>query len=149
MRASVASLAVLVSLALAHSAKAQDGAAAETALKNCVVLKTTGQDRLTLGRWLAGTLGTAPQVSDVVKVDPQVREAVDRAFAATFTRIVTHDCLAEAKALGSARDGKAFKIVGEAMGELGVQELMLDPAANEAMGSFAKHLKEEDFLPLK
>lgn len=149
MRSIVAVLTAVAALVAAQAGRAQTISPAEKSLAECVRLKSTGQDRLTLGRWFVATMGSAPQVSDVAKIDPAVRATLNRQFAATFTRLVVSDCLTETKALGPTRDSKAFELVGRVLGELAVQEILTNPDATAALDGFTEYLKEEDFAVLK
>ncbi len=96
------------SLVLATPAMAQtDNQALEQALSTCLVKKSTGADREALVRWILGSLASSSLAQTMVQVDPAGKEAADRALAATYTRLMTVDCLNEILALKKAGDAKS------------------------------------------
>jgi hypothetical protein len=61
------------------------------ALRECVVMKSTGADRLAAARWMVTALSSAPQMAGLVSVTPAAKPDQDRAVAALFTRLLTVD----------------------------------------------------------
>jgi len=145
-------LAVLIacaSLGVGTPVHAQEQSTENAALAKCVALKSTGQDRLTLGRWFVAAFGSAPQFADIVSVDPAMKKSIDLEFAKVFTRIMVSECNSEVRAFGPMRAGKAFEQAGETLGELAVREVLANPDAAASLEQFADYLKPEDFAPLK
>jgi hypothetical protein len=115
------------------------------ALGSCFVLKSTGQDRLTFMQWMLAALGSTPRLKDVVRVEPDKKDQLDRQVALVMTRLITVDCLAEAKAVAKDKQGDGFRIAGQSLGRMAVQELFGDPDSERALSGYASYLHEEDF----
>lgn len=147
-------LAMMVMLAAssipAAAAPAQDADAQAQAqlLGQCFVDKSTGQDRIVVMRWMVGALASAPQLADVVKIDTARKTEADKQMAALFTRLITVDCAAEAKPLFKNKSSGGFETAGAALGRIAMKELMADPNASSAMGTFAGYLNDSDFAAL-
>ena len=140
----------LLLASLPQGAQAAEGQDAEgNALAQCFVLKTTGEDRLMVARWVLGALASSPQVTDLVTVDAARKDAADQGIARLFTRLITVDCATLAAPLMKTRGQEAFRLAGGALGQIAVQELMSNRSAAAAMGAFTRYLREEDFKPLK
>ena len=142
--ATMAILALSCSPAAAAPAQDPDQAQAQ-ALGQCFVAKSTGQDRIVVMRWMVAALASAPQLAEVVKVDATRKTEADKGMAALFTRLITVDCAAEAKPLFKNQSGAAFETAGEALGRIAMKELITDPNASSAMGTFAGYRKDRDF----
>ena len=84
----------------------------------------------------------------VATVDPGVKDALDRQVAAIFTRVITKDCAAEARPLWKARSNAAFRVAGEALGRLAMQEVASDPEGANIFAGYASHIKPADFAEL-
>lgn len=139
-------------LCLAAPATAQAGAAstepdsaAAKALAQCLVLKSTGADRLTVARWLLASIASAPKVADVVTIRPDQRDTADKAMAQVFTRLLATDCAAETRVLFKDRTQEGFRVAGEALGRVAMEELFNDPKANAALGSYTRFLDPAAF----
>ena len=145
-------LAIAAALALAAPAAAQaqsDGSAEAAALGNCFVLKSTGEDRLALVRWFAGALLASPKTADLAKVDPAKTEQSERQIAAIFTRLLTKDCLSEAKAVARSSNANiGFREAGSALGKIAFQDLVSDPATEAAISGFMRYVPKDDFKVL-
>ena len=118
-------------------------------LGDCFVLKTTGQDRMSVARWVVAAFGSAPQVADLANVSPAMKEELDRQMAQIFTRLLSKDCAEVAKPLMQQRDSRALQLAGGALGQIAVQELMGNPQAAAALSEFTKYLDPADFADLR
>jgi hypothetical protein len=127
---------------------AADQAAANT-LGKCVVLKSTGEDRITFARWMVVAMASSPQMASVVTASATAKDDLDRKVAGLFTRLFAVDCVAEAKPVFATNNSAGMQLAGEAFGRIAIQELLGNREANAAMGSFTKYLKEEDFKILR
>jgi len=143
--------AVLLTSAVlgAVPAVAQEDYPAAAALGQCLTDKSTGADRMVLVRWFISSLTLAPQLSGVAEVKAETRDAIDRAVAATFTRLLTVDCLDQARIVAKEPGRDGFKVAGQTFGRIAAREVMGDPKADAAMGNFAKYLNDEDFAKLR
>ena len=121
------------------------GAAEQTALTQCVSMKTTGADRMLTARWLFAMMAKSPQITELSAVTAERRKQLDQGFAKLFTRLVTKDCADEVRPLAAANLQHAFGDVGKALGETAMEELMNGKDVDEAMGAYAEFISEDDF----
>jgi len=98
--------------------------------------------------WMLAGIASAPQLKDVATLQPGRKEQLDREMAALFTRLMTKDCMSEAKALFATRNSGAFEAAGQPLGMIAMRELMGDPATLAALSAYASYLKEEDFVSI-
>ena len=138
---------ICLGLGAATPAAAQTASSQSNAerLGNCLVSKTTGEDRILSARWILAAMASAPQVADVAHVEPAKKEEIDRAMARLFTRLMTKDCLEEARPLLLARDGAGARTAGEALGRIAMQELLSDPKAVAAVAKYATYIDYREF----
>lgn len=134
-------------LSLGAPAQAADGDAPQV-LGRCMAMKTTGEDRILVARWMLVAMASAPQMRDVLTVAPGRKEGLDRGMAALFTRLLVRDCPDAAQAVFKLKSNQAFQVAGESLGRVAVQELLTNPQASAALGEYVKYLKAEEFGPL-
>lgn len=138
-------------LAIPLQAHAQTSAAATAptlhaqALGQCLVTKSTGADRILVARWLLAALASAPQAAEVATVRSGQKMVFDKAMAALFTRMLTVDCAPESRKVFAAKTSEGFRVAGEALGRVAIQELLTNPQANAAIEEYVKYLNKEDF----
>ena len=129
------------------SATAEPESAPGEVLGRCMVLKSTGADRLLVARWFVAATASAPQAADVATVRSGRKDELDRAMAALFTRLLATDCADEARPLFAAGAGSeaGFRVAGEALGRVAIGELLGNQAARTALSAYTKYLRPEDF----
>jgi hypothetical protein len=108
-------------------------------LIECVILSTTGRDRLVLIRWVAVSIASAQSMQDSVTVKPGAKEAADRAMAAVFSRLFTVDCRNEAAPLLKANDRAGVEAAFGELGRIAMNELMGDPLVEQNLTSFTQY----------
>ncbi len=113
--------------------------AGSKALGECVVLSTTGRDRLVMIRWIAASIGSAESMKSTVTVQPGAKEAADRGMAAIFTRLFTVDCRQEAAPLLKQNDTQGVEAAFGQLGRMAMAELVSDPQVERALGDFARY----------
>lgn len=118
------------------------------ALGQCFVDKTTGADRIAVARWMLGSMSSAPQMADLIKVDSALKTEADKKMAALFTRLMAVDCASEARPLFKARSRAGFEAAGGALGKIAMKELLTDPAASKGLENYTSYLRESDFAGL-
>lgn len=116
-----------------------------SALRSCLAAKVSADDKLATLRWMIGGLASTPQVRDFVKVDQLAKVEADKRLARILTRLVTVDCLAQARPLILDRPAGSFDVFWEALGELGAEQLMETTDAWEALHATVKYLNEVEF----
>ncbi|QDK32421.1 hypothetical protein [Sphingomonas sp. IC081] len=119
-------------------------------LGECFAMKSTGEDRVTFARWFLTAMGSAPQVADVAKIDPAVKDKLDRQVATIFTRLITVDCAEQARPLYRAHSSAGFRTAGETLGRMAMQELMGNPeTAAKMFGGYVGYIRQDDFKGLE
>ena len=114
--------------------------AASAALGECLVGSTTGNDRTLVARWMASSMASSPRMKGLVSVDTAAKEKIDREMAALFTRLMADDCADEASVVIKARDQQGMQAAGGRLGEIAMQELMMDPITVQAMLAYVQHI---------
>ncbi|MDO7833985.1 hypothetical protein Q4610_02910 [Sphingobium sp. HBC34] len=122
-----------------------DGQAQAQALGECMVLKSTGADRLVVARWFLTSLASAPQATGVATLTPGKKDEFDKGMAAIFTRLMAVDCADQARPLFRAKDEAGFRVAGEALGRVAMEELLNNPQARAALSAYTQYLRQEDF----
>lgn len=152
MRGEVKLIGLIAAALISSQAQAQSMVATpdepSRALGQCLVLKTSGADRLLVVRWLAGAMGAGDATSDVLTVNQAGKTATDQDMAALYTRLMTQDCGAEATPLFKARDQRGIEAAGGMLGEIAMRELMNDPKVAAAIGAYTKFLDPASFAAL-
>lgn len=108
-------------------------------LGECVVLSTTGRDRLVLIRWVAVSIASAPTMQDAVTLKPGAKEAADKGMAAVFTRLFTVDCRNEAAPLLKNNDNAGVEAAFGELGRIAMNELISDPVVEQNLTSFTQY----------
>jgi len=149
MKSALLALGLLTVVAQPAAAAPASGTDAQKAeLAQCVVMRTNGADRTLTAQWIFAAMAKSPHIADLSAVSDQRRAELDKAFAQLLTRVVVKDCLDQVRPLALANLQDAFELVGKALGEVAMQELLGNPVVDKAIGSYAEYLSEEDFKPL-
>ena len=123
---------------------AQAGPATE-ALGQCLIGKTTGDDRMVMMRWMTVAFASHPSVADVVTLDRSKVAAIDQAMADLVTDLLVTRChdqtIAAVAEAGSP--GIALQTAFEALGGTAAQEAMQAPEVNQSVLGFSKYLDEK------
>jgi hypothetical protein len=112
---------------------------ASKALSECVVLSTTGRDRLVLIRWIAVSIGSANSMQDAMTVKPGAKEEADRKMGVLFTRLFTVDCRNEAAPLLKGKDDAGVEAAFGQLGRIAMNELMADPQVEQSLTAFVQY----------
>lgn len=120
-------------------------AGAAEALGQCLVMRSTGADRIAVARWLMGAIASTPGASGVVTVNTAEKAVADKAMAALFTRLITVDCAAESRVLFKANATDGFRVAGEALGRVAMEELFSSRAAKAGLEAYTRYLDRNAF----
>lgn len=112
-------------------------------LGECFALKSTGQDRIDLMRWLMVSWAASPRVQDVVKVNPEARVETDKTMARLVMRLLTVDCVEQAKPVLKAKDQDGMRAAFGAFGEIASAEIGGDKRVDDALGAFGTLLDDK------
>ena len=96
-----------------------------------------------MAKWVFFAMAAHPEIKEFARVPEQVKDATDKQIALVVTRLLTEDCLAEAKA-GFKQEGQAAIVSAfELVGKVAMQELMTNKDVLESIGDYAKYLDNE------
>lgn len=116
----------------------------EQALSKCLAENTTGKERKQFAHWVFLAMGAHPEIKQ--HLSPSAAAAADEAnktLARTFMRLVTENCVKEARSAYENGGAVAFQSSFGVLGQLAMQELMGDRAVAESMSAFEKYLDAE------
>lgn len=109
------------------------------AFSECVVLSTTGRDRLVLVRWVAVSIGSSNRLQDAITVNPGAKEDADRKMGELFTRLFTVDCRKEAAPLLRGNDNVGVRAAFGELGRIAMSELTNDPQLEQVLTGFIQY----------
>jgi hypothetical protein len=149
MKSAIMALGFLTVAAQPSAAAPASGTEAQKAeLTQCVVMRTSGADRTLTAQWMFAAMSKSPHIASLSAVSDQRRTELNKAFAQLLTRLVIKDCLEQVRPLAVANLEESFEVVGRALGEVAMQELMGNPDVDKAIGAYADFLSENEFKPL-
>lgn len=105
-------------------------------MADCLVRKTTGQDRIDLVRWIVLAYSKHPDVAIFVETDPRAEDGIQQTTGALFSRLVLTDCPTETKVAFAEERETAFEVAFGVLGEVAAEELMRDRSVNDAIVGF-------------
>jgi len=114
-------------------------------MSDCLVSKTTGSDRILLVRWIGYSIAGHYAIRGSMGIPDQSIEQSDKDIAALITQLLLQRCLDETQDVvsegGAGAVGNAFRILGE----VAMQEVMMDKAVNARIEKFSDYLNRSDF----
>lgn len=93
-------------------------------------------------------MAKSPQIADLAAVQNQRKVELDKAFGQLIIRIVNKDCFDQVRPIAAENLETAFSQVGEALGEVAMQELMGNAETEKSLTAYVEYLSEADFKPL-
>lgn len=114
------------------------------AFGQCLIGKTTGDDRLLLARWITFAFASHPIVHDALSIDASKLPETDKNMADLVMVLLTERCSVEAKAAVAAEGNVAVAMqkAFEMLGVVASQEVMMHPATQAQIGAFGNYLDE-------
>lgn len=113
-------------------------------LSECLVMMSSGADRVALVRWMTFAFVSHPSISGEVGVSQAAIEDANKAIAALFVDLLTNRCRTEAKAaFSSDSTGTAATLAFRALGEVSAQEIFGNAQVKDRMSEFLKHIDEK------
>jgi hypothetical protein len=141
-------LAALAGVSLTAATGASAGVFTDD-LTPCAVNATNTADRIALSKFVFLAMAASPDIASMVSATPAERAKINQAAAGLFERIIFQDCRAQFVAAVRNEGGDAFKAPFGALGQVATTEIMNSPAADAAMGAWAKSwATPEKFEPL-
>ena len=117
--------------------------AADSALGSCMVDSMTGKERKEMAQWIFFAIAAHPEIKEYSKISEAVKSKTDEHMANLVTRLLTEDCLTQAKT-AYKQEGQAA-IVGafELVGKVAMQELMMNKDVSNSIAAYSKYLDQE------
>jgi len=109
-------------------------------LSRCLVESSTSHDKTLLVKWMFTSMALHPDVASMSNVTEAQRDAVNKAAAEMFVRLMTETCLAQSKKAiqyeGSAAVEQGFNAFGQVAGK----ELFAHPHVAQALAGLQTHI---------
>lgn len=118
---------------------------ATNALGACLADNTTGKERKELAKWIFIGMAAHPDIQDVSKVPPSARDDSDRTIGELVTRLLTKNCVTQARTAINSEGAGAFKAAFQSLGELAMQELMSNQAVESSLSGWEKYFDRKTF----
>ena len=90
-------------------------------------------------------MSKSPQIADLSTVTAERTKELNQSFAKLFTRLITQECTAEVRPIAAGDFEDAFALVGSALGETAMIELMSGKEVERALSDYADFISEDDF----
>ena len=113
---------------------------ATDALSACLADNTTGKERKDLAKWIFVAMAVHPELKDFSNITDAQRAQADQAAGAIVSRLLTQNCVDQAKQAVQVENGDAFKNAFGVLGQLAMRELMANPEVGSAIGGFERYL---------
>ncbi|WP_339758819.1 hypothetical protein [uncultured Sulfitobacter sp.] len=117
-------------------------------LGSCLVNSTTGSDRVALARWIGFAIISHPSIRDSVAIPRLAIDVSDREIAELMTDLITVRCLDEARP-AFADGGSVFEDAFTALGQVAMQELLMNQDVDARISAFAEYLEDSTFEVLE
>jgi len=123
---------------------------AADALGQCLVGKTTGDERILLVRWMTFGFASHPAVKDAITMDASKLDAANRAVAALVNDLLLNRCSEQTKAAMAEGNnpGIAMQTAFQALGGAAAREVMTAPEVTTAISGFAAYLDKNAIAAL-
>jgi hypothetical protein len=115
-------------------------------LARCYVEKATEADQLVLARWMFAALAQHGAVTKYAKVAEADLEAVTVEAAGVMQRLVTADCVEQARAAAAAQGLGAVSQALQVLGQVASRVLLTDQAVGRSLNAVNAHIDEKKVL---
>jgi hypothetical protein len=114
------------------------------ALSQCLVDRTSDQDKSNLVRWIFASAAQNPDVSDIAKITQDQRSQMNKEVAGLFERLLTKDCKSEFRDVKENEGSDHPLATGFAMLiSVAMKGLIDDPSVSKALGSIDSDLHRD------
>ena len=118
---------------------------ATDALGACLADNTSGKERKELARWIFVAVASHPDIQDISRVPPALRVETDRQIGQIVSRLLTQNCVAEARTAMKSEGSGAFKGAFSTLGQLAFQELMSNQDVAASLTGWEKYFDHQKF----
>jgi hypothetical protein len=136
---------LLAAVILANAFPVGSAFAADSALGSCMVDSMTGKERKEMAQWIFFAIAAHPEIKEYSKLSEAVKNKSDVHMANLVTRLLTEDCLTQAKAAHKQEGQSAIVGAFELVGKVAMQELMMNKDVTSSIGAYAKYIDKDKF----
>lgn len=138
------SFLTLLLIVMLNPVVTQAGQAAQD-LGVCLSDSLNGKERKKLARWIYFGMSAHSSIKQYASATPSDYDSMNKYLGKLITRLLTSDCPETASAAWDADGSNAFEYAFGVVGQVAMQELMAEPAVNQALGGFEKYLDKDMF----
>ena len=133
----------------ARAQEAKDVKDGQEGLQACIVRSATDDDRRALARWMFAALAKHPDLQDMGQVTQAQREAANKGMGAMMERLLTVECLVQAKAsVQSGNADTAFQQAFGMLGQLAGESLFQDPNVSAEAAAIVRYVDMNKIVEL-
>lgn len=140
----IKTLLATIAIAIAGSTVAYAGPYSDR-LGQCLVEKTTSQDRLVLVQWVFSALAAHPSLDGMSSLTAAQLRSFDEGTAGLFTRLMTEDCVTEMRNALNYEGEAAMQASFQLLGQVAFADLLQAPRVTQRMESMSQYLDESKF----
>lgn len=112
-------------------------------MAQCLVQKTTAEDRVNLMKWVFSAMAAHPSLKTVSNLSPQQMQSYDKNIADLVMRLFTVDCKNELQVAIREDGPSAIERGFGILGEVAMMEMMQNPQVAQRMQNFSKYLDDK------
>lgn len=110
---------------------------------DCLLEKTTREDRKFLVTWVYLAMSKHPEISSLSAITPEREQVINQNVGKTLTRLLTDDCGAQMKTMFTEHGPASIASPFEELGKVAMQELLTNPAVNATFANIGSHMDQE------
>lgn len=135
-------LSAYLALIMGSPVAAETAVEQETArLSECLVMKTTGADRVTLVRWMTFAFMSHPAIKDQIALVPAAKDEANKQMAELIVELLAQRCRTEVQAVMKLESsGEAIKVAFSTLGKTSANEIFSNEEVNKSLSGMDKHL---------
>jgi hypothetical protein len=103
----------------------------------------TGKERKEMAQWIFFAIAAHPEIKEYSNIPETIKNTADMHMANLVTRLLTEDCLVQAKAAIKQEGNTAIVGAFELVGKVAMQELMISKEVSNSIGAYVKYLDQE------
>lgn len=111
----------------------------------CLADNTSGKDRKDLARWIFLAMAAHPDLRDLTAADDRLRTDSNKGMASLVTRLLTVDCVVQARTAVQSEGGAGMSSAFKSLGELAMRELMSNPNVTAAVMGYTPFIDRKKF----
>ena len=111
----------------------------------CLSDSLNGKERKNLAKWVYFGMSTHSTISPYSNVTKENLENMSKYVGELITRLMTEDCPNIAKKAFKEDGALAFEYAFGIVGQVAMQELMVEPSVTQSLGTFEKYLDQDKF----